>query len=424
MADDDKPVKYPWEDEANKAADALRPGAGSPLAKGGPQSGYDWALDKLAESASAGMAAKLKADQEKAMGETVRQTLERVDRESMAGSTPPPPPPPPSDPPRSEPEPPPSPKAGDHEHHPTTKTLDYLALGIILAPAPEVIAMYLRHEDIDWQRVVISFVVSIIIGSAILWFAHGWHKTAGGLATFKGRINRADDYFVVRAAIIAFFMIVPVLIAPLVSGVPVQLSPAQTGFTQQQVDEKISNAVANLNSQLTEANRQKEAERREADAFRQQIQNAPPRPPTPEEQVPINWQPDFQLNWYGDQKIAWIRFIGVSTALARIKDAYVISTLTGHKEQLDVANATNFNERWKIDRVEPIPKGAQVFLVYEPKPSPPLPDFMSQWGAFEFHVVYDNKEYVKIYSQDYINSKMTREMPGVFGPRVTPRNDK
>src|SRR5579859_2739783 len=57
MADDDKPVKYPWEDEANKAADALRPGAGSPLAKGGTQSGYDWALDKLAESASAGRAA-------------------------------------------------------------------------------------------------------------------------------------------------------------------------------------------------------------------------------------------------------------------------------------------------------------------------------------------------------------------------------
>ena len=201
-------------------------------------------------------------------------------------------------------------------------------------------------------------------------------------------------------------------------------SAAPAGFTQQQVNEKISTAVANLNAQLAEANRQKDAERREADAFRQQIQNAPPRPPTPEEQVPISWQPDFQLNWYAGPKIAWIRFIGVSAALARIKDAYVISTLTGHKEQLDVANATNLGERWRIDQVEPIPSGAQVILVYEPKPSPPLPDFMSQWGAFEFHVVYDNKEYIKIYSQDYINSKMTREMPGVFGPRVTPRDVK
>jgi hypothetical protein len=200
--------------------------------------------------------------------------------------------------------------------------------------------------------------------------------------------------------------------------------PAVVGFTQQQVDAKIAAVVANLNSQLAEANRQRDAARREADVFRQKIQNAPPQLPAPEDQIPVNWQPDFQLNWYAGPKIAWIRFIGVSAALAHIKDAYIISTLTGHKEQLDVANATNFTERWKIDQVEPIPSGAQVILVYELKPPPSLADFMSQWGAFEFHVVYDNKEYVKIYSQDYINSKMTREMPGVFGPRVTPRNDK
>jgi hypothetical protein len=117
-------------------------------------------------------------------------------------------------------------------------------------------------------------------------------------------------------------------------------------------------------------------------------------------------------------------FTGVSSTLARIKDAYIISTLTGHKEPLELANATNLGERWKIDQVEPIPPGAAVILAYEPKPPPSLPDFMSQWGAFEFHVVYDNKEYVKIFSQDYINAKMAREMPGVFGPRVTPRNDK
>jgi hypothetical protein len=156
----------------------------------------------------------------------------------------------------------------------------------------------------------------------------------------------------------------------------------------------------------------------------QQPQTQLPQPSPPEDQTPVNWQPDFQLNWSGDQKIYWIRFIGVSTAVAHIKDAYVVSTLTGHKEQLDVANATNFNERWKIDRIEPIPTGANVLLVYEPKPSPSLSDFMNQWGAFEFHVVYDDKEYVKIYSQAYINSKMAREMPGVFGPHVTPRNDK
>lgn len=205
---------------------------------------------------------------------------------------------------------------------------------------------------------------------------------------------------------------------------PIAVTVPVAGFTQQQGDEKIAAALANLNGQLAEANRQKNAALRDVEVLRGQIKNAAPQPPTPEDQIPVTWETDFQLNWYAGQKIAWIRFVGVSAALARIKDAYVISTLTGHKEPLDIANATNFTERWKIDQVEPIPSGAKVILVYEPKPPPSLPDFVSQWGAFEFHVVYDNKEYVKTYSQDYINSKMTREMPGIFGPRVTPRNDK
>jgi hypothetical protein len=62
--------------------------------------------------------------------------------------------------------------------------------------------------------------------------------------------------------------------------VPVDALKPEIGFTQQQVDEKIANAVANLNSQLTEANRQKEAAMRDAEAVRKQIQNAPP-PPRP-----------------------------------------------------------------------------------------------------------------------------------------------
>jgi hypothetical protein len=96
------------------------------------------------------------------------------------------------------------------------------------------------------------------------------------------------------------------------------------GFTQQQVDEKIANAVANLNSQLTEANRQRDAAQREANAFRQQIQNAPAPPPrnldTPrvytEKTVATLWGPcegrtPLQCDiLIGDEKGKWINADG------------------------------------------------------------------------------------------------------------------
>ena len=148
------------------------------------------------------------------------------------------------------------------------------------------------------------------------------------------------------------------------------------------------------------------------------------RSSTSEDQTPISWQPDFQMNWYSGPQMAWIRFVGKSTTLAHIKDAYIVSKLTGHREPLEVANATNFNERWNVNQIEPIPPGATTMLVYEPKPPPSIPDFLNQWGAFEFHVVYDGGEYTKIYSQDYVHDKFASELPGIYGPHVTPKGPK
>jgi hypothetical protein len=148
------------------------------------------------------------------------------------------------------------------------------------------------------------------------------------------------------------------------------------------------------------------------------------RSSTSEEQTPISWQPDFQMNWYSGPQMAWIRFVGKSTTLAHIRDAYIVSKLTGHRESLEVANATNFNERWNVNQIESIPPGATTMLVYEPKPPPSIPDFLNQWGAFEFHVVYEGGEYTKIYSQDYVHDKFASELPGIYGPHVTPKDNK
>ena len=108
---------------------------------------------------------------------------------------------------------------------------------------------------------------------------------------------------------------------------------------------------------------------RTARAVLQPPQSSPTAAPsgrssTSEDQTPISWQPDFQMNWYSGPQMAWIRFVGKSTTLAHIKDAYIVSKLTGHREPLEVANATNFNERWNVNQIEPIPPGATTMLVY------------------------------------------------------------
>ena len=120
-----------------------------------------------------------------------------------------------------------------------------------------------------------------------------------------------------------------------------------------------------------------------------------------------------------EQKIFVINFNGQATSLAHIRDAYIISNLTGHKEQLRVPNPAKIQETWAIEEIEPIATGAPVYLTYRWVQPIPVSDFLNQWGAFEFHVTYDNKEYVRSYAQDYVNDKLAREMPGVIGPRIT-----
>jgi hypothetical protein len=66
-------------------------------------------------------------------------------------------------------------------------------------------------------------------------------------------------------------------------------------------------------------------------------------------------------------------------------------------------------------------EGATIYLIDEWKPPLSVNEFISSWGAFEIHILYENKEYTRFYDQDYINQKMAREMTGIVGPRVTPR---
>lgn len=112
---------------------------------------------------------------------------------------------------------------------------------------------------------VIGYLVGVTSGVAGITF-HWWKKWFS-----REFLERKIFPWWPAVLLLAFVYVV----GPEIYRRAIDPPPPSTGFSQQQVDEKISSAVANLNSQLIEANRQREAARREAEAFRQQIQNAP-----------------------------------------------------------------------------------------------------------------------------------------------------
>src|SRR5271165_7252260 len=57
---------------------------------------------------------------------------------------------------------------------------------------------------------------------------------------------------------------------------------------------QLKQQLANAQSRLQDVQHQLEEVRR--------IAHQPPPPPPPEDQIPVNWQPDFQLNWIAGPK--------------------------------------------------------------------------------------------------------------------------
>jgi hypothetical protein len=291
VANDDNPFKFPWEGEANKATDALRPGAGSPFAKSFEEPGPAEALNKLAASASVGRAAyeALQRHQSRpskipnapppapSMSET--SSVYRSDhdpslREAITKVVDAMEPSPPEKPPTAQPS-----HGGD-----TTDSSPFN--NIIVVVASELIALPFCFNGADgfmsndWLKTAKGFGIGLPIGIAGLTFPL-WRKYLKR-PTQEWVQNDAKKWWPIALLLTFIYVLGP----DIYNRIQVAAPPASVpGFTQQQVDEKVANAVANLNSQLTEANRQRDAAQRETNALRQQIQNAPP-PQAPDPNAP------------------------------------------------------------------------------------------------------------------------------------------
>jgi hypothetical protein len=153
-----------------------------------------------------------------------------------------------------------------------------------------------------------------------------------------------------------------------------------------------------------------------------------PISPSPISQKPVSWFADSQLfvasgGPPNGSQVHGILIMGESTATAAIKEAYLVSGLTGHKQSLK-ANVHSVGAYFPVDKVD-IPAGAPVQLDLIFNPPIPLKDFMDQWARFRFTVVYsDGTTYEREYDETYVRQKMQQVVPEAFGPRMTPREDK
>lgn len=220
-------------------------------------------------------------------------------------------------------------------------------------------------------------------------------------------------------------------------------APSQ-GYTQTQLDAAVSEAKTSVHSKLEETSKERDATiaerdsaRRELANTRQELEAARKSAHVPALQMqanavdgPLHWNPDLSWGALGTghgQVMAFVYFraTNVSGTAVQLKDAYILSGLTGAKLPLKVnipyAGATSIAE------INPIPPSATVDLIVEWKEADALPikEFLNQWGNIHLRVDYDQTVYERTYNSDYLYQKATREFPGEgLGPRVTKKGEK
>jgi hypothetical protein len=124
-------------------------------------------------------------------------------------------------------------KAVTVSEKPGTKTLDYIALGLLLAPPAVVFEMFIKGEPIDWRRTAIATAVSWVVGGLVVSASHGWQAWRSGNWRIGRYLIAAESRFWVKAIIVAASIGFALALSSLLSERP---SSPRAGLTQQQVD--------------------------------------------------------------------------------------------------------------------------------------------------------------------------------------------
>jgi hypothetical protein len=177
-----------------------------------------------------------------------------------------------------------------------TKTLDYIALGLLLAPPTVVVDMYLKGDhSINWQKTAITAVICWVAGALVVLASHGWQSWRSTDGRVWPYLIAAENKFWVKGLIVAASMGFALALSSILSnkGDNPPVSPiAATPPTA----EDIAKAIAPIQAKLDAANRQLQSrldvtERQLTETKRQlnAVQQTPLFAPTPTNQGPIIW---------------------------------------------------------------------------------------------------------------------------------------
>jgi hypothetical protein len=298
---------------------------------------------------------------------------------------------------------------------------------IVLANAPWILLLVAIERAFDGHYVqgVFALLLCVIsLGVAIHWKAFEW------LGKREGRRRLSFVLITIGAILLATGIY-------LLATQPPSLS--NTTQDQTQLDDANKRLQAERDAKAV-LDRQLAATRRELQQTQTQRDDALKTTEKKENKARTSNQPSAQatqgpITWYTDSQLLvvsggapnaevnGILVMGESTASALIKEAYIVSGLTGRKQSL-MANVQSRGAYYPVDAVD-IPSGAPVQLDLIFKPPLPIRDFLDQWGKFRVTIIFaDGTSYEREYEETYVRQKLQQMVPNAFGPRMTPREDK
>jgi hypothetical protein len=194
---------------------------------------------------------------------------------------------------------------------------------------------------------------------------------------------------------------------------------------EKQTDE-LRDHFALLQQSLEDMKHQRDAAEAEAERLRVQLGVQATQQIPAISGGPINWTIDGQLvvggGTWPDVTVGGVFIQGKSTESIGLKEAYIVSGMTGHREDLKIGLHTGL---YPVDKVD-IPAGAAVQLELDWKPPLSAHDFLDQWVMFTLFVVYsDGTTFQHQFDQAFVTLKLKQYIPDALpGPRPSLRTDK